>query len=169
MCPGSFPRSKSFSAAGVRHKYDMTEIKVADTDAEIMSCFPVLVSLRPHLERTRFVADVRRLEQQGYRLAYVTASSVVKAVAGFRISESFAWQRYLYIDDLVTAENERSEGHGGRLFDWLVEYAITRKCDQLHLESGVQRHGAHKFYLLKGMKISSHHFQLQLSTKVVTR
>jgi len=35
---------------------------------------------------------------------------------------------------------------------------------QLHLDSGVQRFSAHRFYLSKRMEISSHHFSLKLDS-----
>jgi len=46
-------------------------IKVAESDAEIDSCFEAMSLLRPHLKRDEFVAFVRRMEPQGYRLAYL--------------------------------------------------------------------------------------------------
>lgn len=140
----------------------MPEIKIVTTDQEIMACFPVLSELRPHMVQASFVTDVRRLYGEGYQLACLVDDGRVKAVAGFRLSESFAWKKYLYVDDLVSAAGERSRGYGSKMFDWLVDYAKSKHCDQLHLESGVQRFGAHRFYLRKGMNISSHHFQLQL-------
>lgn len=140
----------------------MPEIKIVTTDREIMACFPVLTELRPHLAQASFVTDVRRLYGDGYQLACLVDNGMVKAVAGFRLSESFAWKKYLYVDDLVSAAGERSRGYGSKMFDWLIDYAKSKQCDQLHLESGVQRFGAHRFYLRKGMNITSHHFQLQL-------
>jgi GNAT superfamily N-acetyltransferase len=87
----------------------------------------------------------------------------VRAVAGFRIAEFLAWGRILYVDDLVTASAQRSRGHGQALFDWLVARARANGCAQLHLDSGVQRFDAHRFYLRQRMSITSHHFALQLS------
>jgi GNAT superfamily N-acetyltransferase len=71
-----------------------------------------------------------------------------------------AWGRALYVDDLVTLESERSQGHGDALLDWLTEEARRRQCVVLHLDSGTHRHGAHRFYLRKRMHISSYHFSL---------
>jgi GNAT superfamily N-acetyltransferase len=68
----------------------------------------------------------------------------------------------MYVDDLVSKEGERSKGYGGQLFDWLVEYARSEGCDQFHLDSGVQRFAAHRFYLTKRMSIEAHHFGLKL-------
>ena len=70
----------------------------------------------------------------------------------------------MYVDDLVTDDAERSQGWGGRLLDWLIETAREAGCQQFHLDSGVQRFGAHRFYLMKRMQITCHHFALNLDS-----
>ncbi|HKV54939.1 MAG TPA: GNAT family N-acetyltransferase [Candidatus Binataceae bacterium] len=137
-------------------------IKIAQSDAEIRSCFPVMRELRTHLEPDSFVARVRLQEREGYRLAFLEENGAVSSVAGFRYLENLASGRVLYVDDLVTAPDRRSGGSGGKLFDWLVEQARARGCATLELDSGVQRFGAHRFYLRRRMNISSHHFRLPL-------
>ena len=119
--------------------------------------------LRTHLrDEEEFVARVQRQCEQGYRLAFLETGGEVRAVAGFRVSENLAWGRFLYVDDLVTADAARSAGFGRALFDWLVTEARRANCAQLHLDSGVQRFAAHRFYLARRMEISSHHFALRL-------
>ncbi len=140
-----------------------TVVSLAKSDQEIENCFEVMVELRPHLKREEFVARVRQQQEDAsYELAYL-AVGVVKAVAGFRISECLAWGKFLYVDDLVAASSGRSQGYGGILFDWLVAYARKAGCDEFHLDSGVQRFDAHRFYLKKRMAIEAHHFGLKLS------
>jgi GNAT superfamily N-acetyltransferase len=137
-------------------------VALAVEDEEILSCYPVMAELRPHVTREEFLPRIRRqMEAAGYKLAYV-ADGEVKAVAGFRASECLAWGKFVYVDDLVSKEGERSKGYGGQLFDWLVEYARGEGCDQFHLDSGVQRFAAHRFYLTKRMFIEAHHFGLSL-------
>jgi hypothetical protein len=138
------------------------EIALATSDAEILACFPVLHELRPHLVEADFVARVRRQQQDGYQLARVAGAAGPVSVAGFRRLESLAWGRYLYVDDLATLASERSRGHGERLIDWLSAFARAHACEQLHLDSGVQRFAAHRFYLRQRMSITSHHFGLEL-------
>jgi GNAT superfamily N-acetyltransferase len=87
----------------------------------------------------------------------------VVAVAGYRLGHNLAWGSYLYVDDLVTDAARRSEGHGEQMMDWLVATARAQGCDELHLDSAVQRFGAHRFYLRYGMDITSHHFQTALA------
>ena len=137
-------------------------IALAVGDEEIRSCYAVMSELRPHVSAEDFLPRVRRqMETAGYKLAYLSDGEV-KAVAGFRVSECLVWGRFMYVDDLVSKEGERSKGYGGQLFDWLVEYARGEGCDQFHLDSGVQRFAAHRFYLAKRMSIEAHHFGLKL-------
>lgn len=132
------------------------------TDAEVAACHPTMAQLRPHVTREALVARVARQRAAGYRLAGTVEEERVTAVAGFRLLENLAWGRFLYVDDLVSDERVRGAGHAHALFDWLVAEARTLGCDQLHLDSGVQRFGAHRFYLRHGMDITSHHFAMTL-------
>ena len=138
------------------------EVKLAHTDAAIAACYPVLVQLRPEIEQHDFPTRVRRQMAQGYELACVLDAGTPVAVAGFRYLENLAWGRFLYVDDLITDADRRSHGHGSRLFDWLLQEAKRRACAAIHLDSGVQRFDAHRFYLRERMRISSHHFEIRL-------
>jgi GNAT superfamily N-acetyltransferase len=141
------------------------QYKIAEalTGAEILRCFPVMRQLRTHFEdEQKFVEQVERQRAGGYRMAFLEDATGVRAVAGFRMSESLFAGRFCYVDDLVTDETGRSLGNGGALFDWLAGEARAAGCVKLELDSGVQRFAAHRFYLTKRMIISSHHFSLEL-------
>jgi GNAT superfamily N-acetyltransferase len=136
--------------------------RFAETDGEILACYPVMAELRPHIVKQEFVTQVRRQQKNGYCLACLAEGEEIQAVVGFRISESLAWGRYLYVDDLVSRAPIRSQGYGHELFKWVVEFAKSEGCEALHLDSGVQNFAAHRFYLRNKMSISSHHFRLSL-------
>lgn len=138
-------------------------IRIAKTDDDIEACFDVMRQLRPHLVRADFVPTVRRQISCGYLLAFLESDGEPWAVAGYRIIENLANGRVLYVDDLVTAADRRSQGFGEALFGWLVERARDHNCATLELDSGVQRHDAHRFYLTRRMDISSYHFRLVLA------
>ena len=137
-------------------------IRLAEDAAAIARCHAVMRDLRPHLSAEQFAAQVARQRADGYRLAFLESAGAVRACAGFRVLENLVWGRFLYVDDLVTAPDARSLGYGGRLFEWLVGQARAEGCTQLHLDSGVQRFAAHRFYLGKRMAITAHHFELKL-------
>lgn len=141
----------------------MDQIQLADDERSIDRCFPVMEQLRPHMTSQTFAEQVQRQREQcGYRLVYAIQDDQVVAVAGFRLSECLAWGKYLYVDDLVTDAGCRSAGWGKRLLDWLINRAREEGCDELHLDSGVQRFDAHRFYLRERMRITSHHFAIDL-------
>lgn len=134
----------------------------ATTDEQISACFPVMKFLRPHLEKPSFLEKVRRQEAAGYRLVFVGEKRSVVSVAGFRVLEFMAWGKVLYIDDLITDPEKRGQGHAGALLDWLIGRARAERCDELHLDTGYQRHAAHRLYLNKGFELSCHHLALKL-------
>jgi GNAT superfamily N-acetyltransferase len=140
----------------------MTEIHLAEDSRSIGACFRVMSQLRPALLENQFVERIERQRRQGYQLAYILHNNQVVAVAGFRVLECLAWGKFLYVDDLVTDEASRSSAFGKLLFAWLLQRANSEGCQQLHLDSGVQRYGAHRFYLRERMAITSHHFALEL-------
>ncbi len=137
-------------------------VALAESDADIARCGPVMLELRPHLAGRDFVATVRHQQKAGYLLAYLEDESEVRSVAGYRFMDTLGCGSILYVDDLVTRAADRSHGYGGRLFDWLVEQARVARCNEFHLDSGVQRFDAHRFYLCHGMNIVWHHFSLKL-------
>lgn len=140
------------------------KIRIADTEDELGRCFPVMVQLRPHLSEGEFITQaLRQAAHSGYIVAYLEDEGHVRAVTGFRVTECLSSGRFLYVDDLVADEAQRSRGFGESLFDWIVNRARDERCEEIALDSGVQRHDAHRFYFRKRMRISGHHFSLKAS------
>ena len=135
-------------------------IKIAESDAELARIGDVLLELRPAFTKDVLIAQIEAQQQAGYRVAYLDSAGEVVCVAGFVVGTKLAWGKHLYVDDLVTAERHRSTGAGKRMVDWLKTHALELGCRQLQLDSGVQRFGAHRFYLREGFDISSHHFSI---------
>ncbi|QMS87576.1 GNAT family N-acetyltransferase [Nostoc edaphicum CCNP1411] len=137
-------------------------IQLAESNFQILGCFPVISQLRPHLDQVKFVEQVQYQMKEGYKLAFLEVEKQAVAVTGFRISTCLASGKFLYIDDLVVDEFKRSHSYGQQLFQWLIEYARNHDCKHLSLDSGVQRFAAHRFYLTQRMSITSHHFSMEL-------
>lgn len=138
------------------------EPKLAETDEEIRACYPVMAHLRPHIPAEAFLERVRLQQRDGYRLAYISENGRPVAAAGFRLGVNLAWGRFLYVDDLVTLPECRSKGHGRRMMEWLRRTAKAEGCGELHLDSGVQRIDAHRFYEREGLERSSYHFRIRI-------
>lgn len=135
-------------------------VRLAESETDLRRIGPVLRELRPAFDNEQLVSQIEEQMKLGYQVAYVEAAGKVLCVAGFVVGLKLAWGKHIYVDDLVTAEHHRSEGAGAKMIGWLKAHARSLGCGQLHLDSGVQRFGAHRFYLREGFDISSHHFAI---------
>jgi GNAT superfamily N-acetyltransferase len=144
----------------------MPLIREALTDADISRCYDVMAELRPHIPREGFAQRIRRQmtpEGGNYRLAFAEdAQGEVVCVAGYRYAENLVYGRNMYVDDLVSSSRARSAGFGGATLAWLETQARAHGCAHLHLDSGVTRHAAHRFYLRERYDITGHHFAKKL-------
>lgn len=119
------------------------------------------------LRQDRSAHDLQELYSEGharsgYRIVALFDAGECRAVAGFRVLTSFAHGRHLYIDDLVTADPWRSHRYGERLEGHLRGVAHAEGCEQVRLDSGVQRRRAHRFYFRLGYAIESFNFGRRL-------
>ena len=140
----------------------MSDIQLAETDSQILFCFDVMKELRPEIKKENFTEQIRRMQKETYHLAFIEKDNKAICAAGFRFEEMLYRGKSIYVDDLVTLAEYRSTGAGGKMMDWIIDFAKKNNCRQVHLDSGVWRYDAHRFYLNKRFIISSHHFQLKL-------
>lgn len=131
------------------------EIKIA-TEEEIKDCYKVLHQIRDDLSEVDFLNTITKQIKNGYKVAYVIENNQVICVA------KLSWGKYIYIEDFVTEKGTKSCDAAKALWDFIRISALQQECDSIHLDSLVQRHEAHKFYLNQDMKIDSHHFSLNL-------
>jgi GNAT superfamily N-acetyltransferase len=119
------------------------------TDLEIEAAYPLMVQLRPHLVRDRFLAEVRRQQVEGYRLFAATEGQALVALAGVRRSHTLACGEHLFVDDLVVGEGRRGKGFGRTLVRRLGHWASAQGLMQIHLNS---RDSAEGFYRSLGFE-----------------
>jgi len=129
-----------------------------------------LLLLRPRWKTVDAVIDLidTKLRPTGYRLvgAFEHSSGVASSIIGFRELWSTAHGLYMYIDDVSTLETARGNGFADELIRWVIAEAKRRRCDGVHLDSGVgsDRAAAHRLYMRNQMRISAHHFSLEVDT-----
>ena len=140
----------------------MELVDLSVDDPRWSAALPVLQELRPHLTAEGLREVYAEGHAQGYRFLAALDGDRCLGVAGHRLVATVFAGRKLYVDDLVTASSERSSGVGKALLDELERRARAAGCSVLDLDSGVQRHDAHRFYLRERMHISSHHFTKHL-------
>jgi GNAT superfamily N-acetyltransferase len=134
------------------------QIHTATSDAQILACWDVVHALRPHLKPEGFVETIRDQQAEGYHLIYLEHEGRIVSAAGYRRMKMLFSGPIIYIDDLSTLPEARGRGHAGALLDHIFEIARREGLNGVQLDSGHHRHEAHRLYLNKGFKISSHHF-----------
>ena len=98
------------------------EVKIASSDEELKKICPVLLQLRPQYDEESLIDQIKLQIENGYKIAYVEDNGKVLCVAGFVMGAKLAWEKHIYIDDLVTSETHRSTG-AGKLTPPLVDFA----------------------------------------------
>ncbi len=142
---------------------DNVSILQALSDEQILQTRDVMRQLRPAIAADAYLPTIRRMMQSdGYHLAAVLENGEVRAVAGYRFMEMLYCGRILYVDDLNTDQQSRSAGYGKLLLDWLKQQATAHHCGELHLDSGVQRESAHRFYFRESLTVTAYHFRVAL-------
>ena len=122
------------------------DVRELTTEAEWRAAFPVLSQLRDHLTEVEYLEYLHEMRREGYRLFALYENDAIVSVAGVAPRTNFYNGHHLFVYDLVTRADRRSEGHGGRLMAFLEEWAADHGCEHLTLESGLWREDAHRFY-----------------------
>lgn len=137
---------------------EITDQQGALVDADCLSrCESVHRQLRPQL-MPDYPGQMMQVCAGGGRMVVAVEGEIVLGLAVYRVLEKTFTRSELYIDDLVTDEARRSTGIGRALLGWCTARARERGCTQLTLDSGTQRHQAHKFYFREGLLLTSLHF-----------
>lgn len=114
--------------------------------------------LRPQLP-TAYAERMHAILAAGAQMIVAERDGQVLGLAVYRLIENTFEGRKLYVDDLVSDENHRSQGVGAALMDWMETRARESGCSTLALDSGSQRHRAHRFYFSRGLHIASYSFR----------
>ncbi len=136
------------------------KIELANSESDIAEAAKVLMQLRPQYSLEGMIAQIKKQRESNYQIACAKKENSIIGVAGFVISEKLAWGKHIYVDDIVTDQDRRSKGVGAAIIAWLRAYGRENRCQQLHLDSSVVKHPAHRFYLRNGFNIASHHFSI---------
>jgi GNAT superfamily N-acetyltransferase len=139
-------------------------------EGETAQAAEAMLLLRPRWKTVGATIDLidTKLRPTGYRLvgAFERSSGAAVSIVGFRESWSTACGYHLYIDDVSTLEIARGNGFADELLRWVIAEARRRRCEGVHLDSGVgsDRAAAHRLYMRNRMRISAHHFSLEVDT-----
>jgi len=139
-------------------------IRELKSKEELTAAFPVMAELRPHLTLESFLTLFAEMSaREGYRLFAATEEGQIAALMGARFYTDLVRGRHLYIDDLVTSQKLRSQGHGKLLLAYAERLAQEEKCESLRLCVVVENEGGIRFYEREQWKRRAYAFQKRIN------
>ncbi|MEB0010997.1 GNAT family N-acetyltransferase [Glaciimonas sp. Gout2] len=136
-----------------------TEFRQLDDPATILTAFPIMQELRPHLQDAQlFTAQIERQRTQGYRLLAAYKHNEILGLAGYRLQENLIYGEFIYVDDLVVTARLQRSGVGGELLEAVRQEAIGSGCAHFVLDTGLHMALAQRFYFRHGLLARGMHF-----------
>lgn len=122
-------------------------IRELQSEGEILRAFPLMKQLRIHLDESTYLELVKEArEKDMYKLFALFDKDEIVAVTGFKEMITLYYGKFIWICDLVTDNNRRSEGYGQKLLSYVHDWSKKNKYESVALSSGLQRKEAHRFY-----------------------
>jgi len=126
---------------------------------ELYVAYDVLSQLRTNLSYEEFEDLIYDMRSMDYKMMGIFEKELLICYAGVAIQTNLYHKRHLYIFDLVTSSEFRSQGYGKKMLEYLEDYAKIGMCTSIVLSSGLQREQAHSFYEIHGFEKKSYVFQ----------
>jgi GNAT superfamily N-acetyltransferase len=127
-------------------------VRHAASSEDLAACFPVIVQLRPFLgDAIEWQERVSSMARAGYRVLAAWDGGRATAVAGYRVMENLIHGRFVYVDDLVTADGRRGEGLGALLLKEVARIGVEARCRRLVLDTAAANTSARRFYAREGL------------------
>lgn len=140
-----------------------TTIEQLTSEEEFVEAYPVMKQLRTDIDEPTYLERLRSAQSTGYRMFAMRAHDEIVALAGILIRTNLFDGKLLWVDDLVTVSEYRSQGYGQQLLEFIAKWGTERDCDVMGLASGFQRSDAHRFYEDRvGMEATSYVYRVSL-------
>jgi GNAT superfamily N-acetyltransferase len=133
---------------------DGAPMSLADAEAALREGEALHRDFRPDMKGD-YIAYMQRMAAEGASLTQLFDAGEVRAIAVWRNFLTTYCGRRFEIDDLVTAESQRSKGYGATMMRVLEARARSLSCKAILLSSATHRTGAHRFYLRERFAIVS--------------
>lgn len=139
-------------------------ISILIIEAEkILSILPLLQKLGNH-SVSEAVLKERLLEmaQQNYECLGVYDADVLIGTCGLWLQTRHYAGRSLEIDHVIIDESYRGKGVGKKLMEFVYNYARSKSCNWVELNTYVHNFPSHKFYYNQGFVAKGYHFVKEL-------
>ena len=114
----------------------MNDLKIRRLEPrEWADTFPLVVKLRPQLDKEEFVQRVRRQTYNGYELIGAFRDGHLIGLLGIRPVHTLMRGAHLHVDDIVVEDAEQKSGCGRALMAYAEEDARARGMNFVFLDA----------------------------------
>lgn len=124
--------------------------KKIESEDDLLRIFPLIRQLRKHLTEETFMEHYASMSFEEYELWSYEENQKSVGLIGMRVCTDFVRGTHLYVDDLVTDEEHRSQGIGAKLLNFAEEEAKKRNLPSLRLACVIENASGLKFYEREG-------------------
>lgn len=129
---------------------------VLNVPEDLSRAYPVMKELRSNIDFDDFQRLVMLAHTaDGYRLIAREEHGKIVALMGYRILHDLVHGSHLYVDDLVTTKDKRSQSHGAELLRYAEGECRRLGLTGLRLSTGVDNSEARRFYDREGWTVRS--------------
>ena len=142
-------------------------IHFAETEEELLKCFPAVKELDPEFQEIRFMETLKIMMGEGTKVMMIEEENNVPTIACFRIGQYLFQGKHLHIDFILTTNEFKKQVYTKAMVNWIKDYAIQQDCDTMSTDSRFHNRDAHRLYLSAGFYIFAMHFWMSLKEEDV--
>lgn len=133
-------------------------IRILD-HSEYQLMLPLVIELNPKTDPEILKGRLEEIKQNGYECAGVFNNDQLIAICGMWTLAKIYVGKQMEIDNVAVLPEYRSQKIGNQLMEWVYDYARSKGCNSVELNTYVGNHRSHKFYYNEGFKILGFHMQ----------
>ncbi|NND62798.1 MAG: GNAT family N-acetyltransferase [Flavobacteriaceae bacterium] len=123
----------------------------------------IIVPLLDQLNEGRISEDIllqrtQEMAQQNYECIGIWEVDLLIGICGMWFQTRHYAGKSLEVDHVFIQENFRNKGIGDQLMNFVYDYAKSKKCNWVELNTYVENFPSHKFYNRQGFIARGYHF-----------
>ena len=128
------------------------------TKEAMLEQLPIIQQLYSDFTIEKYESLLNEMLPINYKQVIIKENNETLGLAGFWIASKLWCGRYLELDNVIVHPNQRSQGIGKILTNYLVDKAIENDCNMAVLDAYTTNFAAHKFYINHGFVPKGFHF-----------
>jgi len=129
---------------------------------ELNSIVPLLAQLNPKISNEVLGNRLNEMIVQGYKCVGIFDNKRLIGISGIWILTKYYIGKHIEPDNVFILPEYQGKGIGGRLMNWIFEYAKSLGCVASELNCYTENEAGQRFWKQQGYEVVAYHFKKQL-------